>query len=73
MNNNVGYMQKLGRVRNVGLGTDGIRANMFEEAKLHSSKIQTCGGTLTPNDILRFLQNGNDLLGALLNLKFGKN
>jgi cytosine/adenosine deaminase-related metal-dependent hydrolase len=72
MNNNVGYMQKLGRVRNVGLGTDGIGSNMFEEAKIAFFKNSDMGGTLTPNDILRFLQNGNDLLARYFNLEFGK-
>ena len=72
MNNNVGYMQKLGRVRNVGLGTDGIGSNMFEEAKIAFFKNSDMRGTLTPNDILRFLQNGNDLLARYFNLKFGK-
>ncbi len=72
MNNSVGYMQKLDRVKNVGLGTDGIGSNMFEEAKIAFFKNSDMRGTLTPNDILRFLQNGNDLLARYFNLQFGK-
>ena len=48
MNNSVGYMQKLGRVKNVGLGTDGIGSNMFEEAKIAFFKNSDMRGTLTP-------------------------
>ncbi|MGA7161788.1 MAG: putative aminohydrolase SsnA, partial [Bacteroidota bacterium] len=72
MNNSVGYMQKLKRVRNVALGTDGIGSNMFEEAKIAFFKNSDMGGTLAPNDILRFLQNGNDVLARYFGLKFGK-
>ena len=72
MNNSVGYMQKLNRVKNVALGTDGIGSNMFEESKLAFFKSSDAKGTLSLNDILRFLQNGNDLLARYFGYKFGK-
>ena len=65
-------MKKLGHVRNVALGTDGIGSNMFEEAKIAFFKNSDMGGTLTSNDILQFLQNGNDLLARYFSLKFGE-
>ncbi len=72
MNNSVGYMRKLGRLKNVALGTDGIGSNMFEESKLAFFKSSDAKGSLSPNDILKFLQNGNDLLARYFGYKFGK-
>jgi putative selenium metabolism protein SsnA len=72
MNNSVGYMHKLGRVKNVALGTDGIGSNMFEESKLAFFKSSDAKGSLSPNDILKFLHNGNDLLARYFGYKFGK-
>lgn len=72
MNNSVGYMHKLGRVKNVALGTDGIGSNMFEESKFAFFKSSDAKGALLPNDILKFLQSGNDLLGRYFSYKFGK-
>lgn len=72
MNNSVGYMQKLSRVKNVALGTDGIGSNMFEESKIAYFKSSDAKGSLSPNDILRFLHNGNDLLARYFGYKFGK-
>jgi putative selenium metabolism protein SsnA len=72
MNNSVGYMQKLTRVKNVALGTDGIGSNMFEESKLAFFKSSDAKGSLSPNDILKFLHNGNNLLTRYFGYKFGK-
>lgn len=72
MNNSVGYMHKLNRVKNVALGTDGIGSNMFEESKFAYFKSSDAKGSLSPNDILKFLQNGNDLLARYFGFKFGK-
>ncbi len=72
MNNSVGYMHKLGGVKNVALGTDGIGSNMFEESKLAFFKSSDAKGSLSPNDILKFLHNGNDLLARYFGYKFGK-
>jgi putative selenium metabolism protein SsnA len=72
MNNGVGYMQKLGRVKNVGLGTDGIGANMFEEAKFGYFKNTETKGGLSPLNFLKFLQNGNEILTRYFDHKFGR-
>ena len=72
MNNGVGAMRKLKRVRNVVLGTDGIGADMFEEAKFAFFKNNDLKGPLGPNDIARFLQNGNELLGRYFQQSFGR-
>jgi putative selenium metabolism protein SsnA len=72
MNNSVGYMNKLGRVKNVALGTDGIGSNMFEETKVAYFKNSDSKGKLSQNDYLRFLQNGNDLLERYFNRRFGR-
>ena len=72
MNNGVGYMRKLGRVKNVALGTDGIGANMFEEAKFAFFKSSDESSGLSPEDILRFLNNGNELLSRYFGQRFGK-
>jgi len=72
MNNGVGYMKNLDKVKNVGLGTDGISSNMFEETKFAFFKNNDSQGKLTPNDFMRFLQNGNTLLKRYFNKNFGK-
>jgi putative selenium metabolism protein SsnA len=72
MNNAVGYMQQLGRVKNLALGTDGIGANMFEEAKFAYFKNTETRGNLAPGNVLRFLQNGNEILSRYFGRKFGK-
>jgi len=72
MNNGVGYMNALNKVKNVGIGTDGIGANMFEEIKFAFFKNTDSKGKLTIDDFLKFLQNGNILLERYFNKKFGK-
>jgi putative selenium metabolism protein SsnA len=72
MNNGVGYMNALNKVKNVGIGTDGIGANMFEEIKFAFFKNTDSKGKLTMDDFLKFLQNGNILLERYFNKKFGK-
>jgi cytosine/adenosine deaminase-related metal-dependent hydrolase len=72
MNNGVGYMRKLADVKNVALGTDGLGANMFEEAKFAYFKNADIKGGLATTDILKFLQNGNEILARYFGSKFGK-
>lgn len=72
MNNGVGYMNNLHRVKNVGIGTDGIGSNMFEELKFGYFKNTDTKGKLLMNDYLKFLQNGNDLLERYFDKNFGK-
>ncbi len=62
MNNGVGYAEKLGAVRNVGLGTDGIGSDMFEELKFAYFKHKDARGAYGPADFLSFLHNGSVLL-----------
>ncbi len=72
MNNGVGYMNNLHKVKNVGIGTDGIGSNMFEEIKFGFFKNSDSKGKLTMDDFLKFLQNGNTLLERYFDKKFGK-
>jgi putative selenium metabolism protein SsnA len=70
MNNGVGYAEKLPAVRNVGLGTDGIGSDMFEEMKFAYFKHRDAGGGYWPADFLRFLHNGTSLLERYFPGKF---
>jgi len=72
MNNGVGYMSNLHKVKNAALGTDGIGSNMFEELKFGFFKNNDVKGKLTPDDFLKYLQNGNVLLERYFDKKFGK-
>lgn len=71
MNNNVGYNQKLPQYKNLALGTDGIGANMFEEFKFAFFKHRDAGGPMWPDSYLRFLYNGNDILGRYFGERYG--
>lgn len=72
MNNGVGYNHGLAGVRRVVLGTDGIGADMFEEAKFAYFKNRDAGGPLWPGDVARFLQAGNDALSQCFGERFGR-
>ncbi len=72
MNNAVGYMKRLGRVKNAALGTDGIGGNMIEEAKFAYFKNTETNAGLAPADFLKFLQNGNEILSRYFGGKFGQ-
>lgn len=72
MNNGVGYMNKLPRVKNPALGTDGIGSNMFEELKFAYFKNTEEKGQRGMNDFLKMLQNGNEILARYFGKKFGK-
>ncbi len=72
MNNNVGYNLKIGKVKNLALGTDGIGSDMFEEFKMAFFKHRDSGGSMWPPDFLRFLHNGNRLLERYFGKKFGR-
>lgn len=72
MNNSVGYMNRLLQIKNLGLGTDGIGANMFEETKFAFFKNQEVKGNLSYSDFMKILQNGNVLLERYFESKFGK-
>jgi len=72
MNNSVGYMDRLHQVKNLGIGTDGIGANMFEESKFAFFKNQEAKGKLSYSDFMKILQNGNELLTRYFTASFGK-
>lgn len=72
MNNGVGYMNNLYKIKNVGIGTDGISSNMFEEIKFAFFKNNDSNGKLNMNDFMKFLQNGNMILERYFDNKFGK-
>jgi putative selenium metabolism protein SsnA len=72
MNNGVGYMNKLNKIKNVAVGTDGISSNMFEEIKFAFFKNNDSKAKLAMEDFLKFLQNGNTLLERYFDKKFGK-
>ncbi|NCS82632.1 MAG: chlorohydrolase [Ignavibacteria bacterium CG1_02_37_35] len=71
MNNSVGYMNKLHQVKNLGIGTDGIGANMFEETKFAYFKNQEVRGKMGMDEWMHVLQNGNVLLERYFDNKFG--
>jgi putative selenium metabolism protein SsnA len=72
MNNNVGYIRHLDKVKNLVMGTDGIGADMFEEFKLAFFKHRDAGGPLWPDTFLSALSRGNQLLSRYFDADFGR-
>ncbi len=72
MNNAVGYNRALPEVKTVVLGTDGIGSDMFEETRTAYFKHRDAGGSLSPADFARFLQNGNEVVARSFGGSFGK-
>ncbi len=72
MNNSVGYNAKLPKFRNLGLGTDGIGADMFEEFKFAAFKHRDAGGPWFPGDMISMLGGGNEILERIFGGKFGR-
>lgn len=72
MNNSVGYNHALAGFHSVVLGTDGIGADMLEEARTAYFKHRDAGGSLSPADFVRFLQNGNDIVSRCFGASFGR-
>ena len=62
MNNHVGYLKNIARVRNLVIGTDGCGGNMFEEVKLGFFKHKDEGGPFWPADFVTALTRGNRLV-----------
>lgn len=58
MNNHVGYLKNITKVRNLVLGTDGCGGNMFEEIKIGFFKHKDEGGPFWPSDFLAALNRG---------------
>lgn len=72
MNNNVGYIRHIDKVKNLVMGTDGIGADMFEEFKLAFFKHRDAGGPLWPDTFLSALSRGNQLLSRYFDADFGR-
>ncbi|HPF41350.1 MAG TPA: amidohydrolase family protein [Phycisphaerae bacterium] len=72
MNNAVGYAPVASFMCPVMLGTDGIGANMFAEARAAWFASQHCGGGQTPNDILRKLANAARRASQSLGVTLGR-
>lgn len=71
MNNAVGYAP-VASFNNVMLGTDGIGANMFAEARAAWFASQHCGGNLSPDDVIQMLANSARRAAQSLGVTLGK-
>lgn len=58
MNNHVGYNDKLAAYRNLALGTDGIGADMLEEARLAYVRLRESDVLASPDTVWGWLDNG---------------
>ena len=56
----------------VVLGSIGIGADILEEARAAYFKHRDAGGSLSPADFARFLQNGNDIVSCCFGASFGR-
>ncbi|MGB8858283.1 MAG: amidohydrolase family protein [Ilumatobacteraceae bacterium] len=61
MNNSVGYARPAGRPNRIVLGTDGIGADMLEEARLAYVRLREDDVLATPDIVWQWLENGYDL------------
>jgi putative selenium metabolism protein SsnA len=71
MNNSVGYAPVHLMGKQVALGTDGIGADMFEEAKFAWFKARDAHNGLGIGDVAGFLTGAQDLASALLEVRLG--
>jgi cytosine/adenosine deaminase-related metal-dependent hydrolase len=67
MNNSVGYANPVRFNNTVVLGTDGIGADMLEEARLGYVKLREADITQTPDTVWQWLQNGEDFFPEVKN------
>ena len=67
MNNAVGYARPTRFSNRVVLGTDGIGADMFDEARLTYVKLREDNLTATPDTAWQWLENGEDLFPEVRN------
>lgn len=72
MNNRVGYAPVAEFGPRAALGTDGIGADMLEEAKFAFFKGQDAGAQLSGNQVLGLLSGGASLAGEAFGLPLGK-
>ncbi|MGA2604630.1 MAG: putative aminohydrolase SsnA [Verrucomicrobiia bacterium] len=71
MNNAVGYAPVHLMGQQVALGTDGIGADMFEEAKFAWFKARDARNGLGIGDVVGFLTGAQNLASLLLNVRLG--
>jgi putative selenium metabolism protein SsnA len=71
MNNGVGYAPVHLMGKQVALGTDGIGADMFEEAKFAWFKARDARNGLGIGDVAGFLTGAQSLASMLLNVRLG--
>lgn len=71
MNNAVGYARVRAFGQHAALGTDGIGADMFEEARIAYFKSQDARTPLSPSRVLQLLSGGHTLASRLLYLPPG--
>jgi cytosine/adenosine deaminase-related metal-dependent hydrolase len=72
MNNAVGYSPVHQMGKRVALGTDGIGADMFEEAKFAWFKARDAKNGLGISDVVGFLTGAQRLASTLLNTRLGE-
>ena len=61
MNNHVGYAKPTSQSNTVLLGTDGIGADMLEEARLAYARLREFDIAETPDTVAQWLSNGFEL------------
>jgi hypothetical protein len=61
MNNSVGYARPAARPNRIVLGTDGIGADMLEEARLAYVRLREDDVTASPDTVWQWLDNGSSL------------
>jgi hypothetical protein len=61
MNNSVGYARPAARPNRIVLGTDGIGADMLEEARLAYVRLREDDVTASPDTVWQWLDNGYSL------------
>jgi cytosine/adenosine deaminase-related metal-dependent hydrolase len=67
MNNSVGYARPAARTNRIVLGTDGIGADMLEEARLAYARLREDDVTASPDTVWQWLDNGYALFPEALN------
>jgi len=72
MNNNVGYLKSIEKVKYLAIGTDGIGSDMFEETRFAYFKSKEENRNLNPSDFVGYLWSGNRILERYFSQKFGR-
>ena len=67
MNNSVGYPNPLRFQNDVALGTDGIGADMLEEARLAYARLREIDVTQTPDTVWKWLQTSEKFFPEIVN------